>query len=559
MLRMPSIRRMKHGTDGEAQWPGSASSAAKGAWGTRWSQAIAAAGHECAGGVDKGGDVAALADRSDVLVDFSAPAALEANLHAAIGAGMPILVGTTGLDERHHAAIDGRGGRSRCSRPATPRSASLCSPTWCARRRRGSAPDWDIEIVEMHHRMKVDAPSGTALLLGEAAARRARDRARRVAASAAATASPARASRGAIGFASLRGGTVAGDHSVIFAGEGERLSCRHRAESRAIFARGAVRGARCGSIGKPAGPLHDGATCSGLSERKADDRRILPPARRGQPRARDRARISSTTIPLLVAVVLSAQATDAGVNLATRELFATVDDARSRWSRSARRGSSEHIKTIGLFNTKAKNVIALSRGAGRASMAARCRADRDALAALPGVGRKTANVVMNCAFGAETFAVDTHVFRVANRTGLAPGKTPERGRGASSRSATPQPFRRHAHHWLILHGRYVCKARHARMLALPGGRLVRLQGEGARASGGRKRADHLRGDEVADHVERRAAHVEEAVDAEDQADALGRHADAGEDQRDHRQRAAGHARGADAGEDAHQHHEQLIG
>ena len=159
---------------------------------------------------------------------------------------------------------------------------------------------------------------------------------------------------------------------------------------------------------------------------------------------------------LLVAVVLSAQATDAGVNLATRELFARVSTP-AQMVALGEEGLKERIKTIGLFNTKAKNVIALSealieRHGGEVP------ADRDALQALPGVGRKTANVVMNCAFGAETFPVDTHVFRVSNRTGLAPGKDVlevERKLEAE----TPQPYRRHAHHLIILHGRYVCKAR----------------------------------------------------------------------------------------------------
>jgi len=159
---------------------------------------------------------------------------------------------------------------------------------------------------------------------------------------------------------------------------------------------------------------------------------------------------------LLVAVVLSAQATDASVNLATRELFETVDTPAAMVA-LGEEGLKRHIRTIGLFNTKARNVIALSqalidRHGGEVP------ADFEALRALPGVGRKTANVVMNCAFGAETFAVDTHVFRVANRTGLAPGKDVlEVERRLDS--ATPQPYRREAHHLLILHGRYVCKAR----------------------------------------------------------------------------------------------------
>ena len=159
---------------------------------------------------------------------------------------------------------------------------------------------------------------------------------------------------------------------------------------------------------------------------------------------------------LLVAVVLSAQATDAGVNKATRALFAAVDTPEKMLVLGLD-GLKQHIRTIGLFNTKAKNVIALSQ-ALVAEHGGRVPDSRAALENLPGVGRKTANVVMNVAFGAETFAVDTHIFRVGNRTGLARGKTVlavEKRLDA----ATPAPFRVHAHHWLILHGRYVCKAR----------------------------------------------------------------------------------------------------
>lgn len=165
---------------------------------------------------------------------------------------------------------------------------------------------------------------------------------------------------------------------------------------------------------------------------------------------------SVNTYTLLVAVVLSAQATDAGVNKATRALFAEVDTPE----KMVALGLDElkrHIKTIGLFNTKAKNVIALSE-ALIAEHGGEVPADRDELEKLPGVGRKTANVVMNVAFGAETFAVDTHIFRVGNRTGLARGKTPLAVEKTLDK-VTPAPFRVHAHHWLILHGRYVCKAR----------------------------------------------------------------------------------------------------
>jgi endonuclease-3 len=159
---------------------------------------------------------------------------------------------------------------------------------------------------------------------------------------------------------------------------------------------------------------------------------------------------------LLVAVVLSAQATDAGVNRATKDLFAAVQTPEQMLA-LGEEGLKRHIKTIGLFNMKAKNVIALSRALVERH-GGKVPAERDALQALPGVGRKTANVVMNVAFGAETFAVDTHVFRVANRTGLAPGKSVEQVESILDRR-TPPPYRRSAHHLLILHGRYVCKAR----------------------------------------------------------------------------------------------------
>ena len=159
---------------------------------------------------------------------------------------------------------------------------------------------------------------------------------------------------------------------------------------------------------------------------------------------------------LLVAVVLSAQATDVGVNKATKALFREVRTPEAMVALGLD-GLKQHIRTIGLFNTKAKNVIALSE-ALIAEHGGQVPADRDALEALPGVGRKTANVVMNVAFGAETFAVDTHIFRLGNRTGLAPGKTPLAVEKKLEKN-TPAPFRVHAHHWLILHGRYICKAR----------------------------------------------------------------------------------------------------
>lgn len=216
---------------------------------------LADSDHSLAGGADihgsGGGDAATLADRSDVLVDFSSPQALDANLHAAIGAGIPIVVGTTGLTERHHTAID----HAAHAVAVLQTGNTSLGVTLLAHLVREAAarlgPEWDIEIVDMHHRLKIDAPSGTALLLGEAAAagrrielsdssERGRDGetgARR---------------EGAIGFASLRGGTVAGEHSVLFAGPDERLTLAHSAENRTIFARGAIRAAQW-LIGKPAG------------------------------------------------------------------------------------------------------------------------------------------------------------------------------------------------------------------------------------------------------------------------------------------------------------------
>ena len=165
---------------------------------------------------------------------------------------------------------------------------------------------------------------------------------------------------------------------------------------------------------------------------------------------------SGNAYQLLVAVVLSAQATDASVNIACKPLFAKVKTPKQMVAL----GEDElrdAIKTIGLFNTKARNVVALSDALIR-DFGGEVPRTREELQSLPGVGRKTANVVLNTAFGDETFAVDTHVFRVSNRTGLAPGKTPDEVE-AKLEKIVPQPFRRDAHHWLILHGRYTCKAR----------------------------------------------------------------------------------------------------
>ncbi|MBM3483054.1 MAG: endonuclease III [Alphaproteobacteria bacterium] len=159
---------------------------------------------------------------------------------------------------------------------------------------------------------------------------------------------------------------------------------------------------------------------------------------------------------LLVAVVLSAQATDVSVNKATAKLFKTVDTP-AKMAKLGEAGLRPHIKTIGLYNAKAKNVIALSRALIERH-GGQVPREREALEALPGVGRKTANVVLNTLYDEPTIAVDTHVFRLANRTGLAPGKTP---RAVEDRlvKVVPDAYKLHAHHWLILHGRYVCTAR----------------------------------------------------------------------------------------------------
>jgi endonuclease-3 len=164
----------------------------------------------------------------------------------------------------------------------------------------------------------------------------------------------------------------------------------------------------------------------------------------------------SNAYTLLVAVVFSAQMTDSGVNKATRTLFAEADTPEKMLA-LGEETLRERLRTINFYNTKAKNVLALSRALIE-EQAGEVPADREALEKLPGVGRKTANVVLNTAFGRETFAVDTHIFRVCNRTGLARGKTPLDVELKLDK-CVPQPFRIHAHHWLILHGRYTCKAR----------------------------------------------------------------------------------------------------
>lgn len=214
----------------------------KGRMGGVLTEAIDAAGCKLSGGVDKGDNVHALVDMSDILVDFSAPAALEENLDACVAAAKPIVIGTTGLEERHHFLIDDAARDIAVLQTGNTSLGVNMLGFLVEEAAKRLGEDWDIEVVEMHHRHKVDAPSGTALLLGEAAAHgraidltsnseRGRD-----------GITGARA-EGAIGFASLRGGSVAGDHSVILAADQERIELSHRAENRMIFARGAIKAA----------------------------------------------------------------------------------------------------------------------------------------------------------------------------------------------------------------------------------------------------------------------------------------------------------------------------
>lgn len=214
----------------------------EGRMGHALAEAIADSGHDFAGGIDKGGDPERLAQHSDALIDFSSSQALETNLRAAITLGKPMLIGTTGLGEEHHALIDKAAERIAVLQTGNTSLGVNMLAYLVKEAARRLGDDWDIEIVETHHRHKVDAPSGTALLLGQAAAKgrgidladkseRGRD------------GHTGARERGTIGFASLRGGSVPGDHEVMFATEQEVLTLGHRAESRMIFARGAVKGA----------------------------------------------------------------------------------------------------------------------------------------------------------------------------------------------------------------------------------------------------------------------------------------------------------------------------
>lgn len=223
----------------------------KGRMGEALAAAIKEAGHTLQVGVDEGGNPEPLAVQCDCLVDFSAPGALATNLAAARTANIPILVGTTGLDEEHVVML------AEAARhiPVLQTGNFSLGVTLLAHLVREAAarlgPEWDIEVLEMHHRLKVDAPSGTAKLLGEAAAA-ARGIALSDSMESGRHGQTGARGEGAIGFATLRGGTVAGEHSVIFAGPSERLTLSHSAEDRMIFARGAVKAAEW-LRGKPAG------------------------------------------------------------------------------------------------------------------------------------------------------------------------------------------------------------------------------------------------------------------------------------------------------------------
>jgi 4-hydroxy-tetrahydrodipicolinate reductase len=213
-----------------------------GRMGTALVDAIAAAGADYAGGIDKGGDVTALVAASDVLVDFSSPHALEETLDTCIAAGKPIVIGTTGLEERHHFLIENAAQDIAVLQTGNTSLGVTVLAELVRRAAEMLGDDWDVEIVEMHHRHKVDAPSGTARLLGEAAAMgRGVDLSTHTEAGRDGIIGARK--KGAIGFASLRGGTVAGDHSVILASDNERIELTHRAENRTIFASGAVKAA----------------------------------------------------------------------------------------------------------------------------------------------------------------------------------------------------------------------------------------------------------------------------------------------------------------------------
>jgi 4-hydroxy-tetrahydrodipicolinate reductase len=235
---------MKHGAD----VAGFGIIGSAGRMGQALVEAIAAAGEAYAGGADQGDDVAALARISDVLVDFSSPHALEGNLDAAMAAGIPIIVGTTGLEERHHWLCDSAAEQIAVLQTGNTSLGITLLAHLVQEAASRLGEDWDIEIAETHHRMKLDAPSGTALLLGEAASK---GRGITLGENIGLDRTGARAP-GTIGFTSLRGGTVAGDHTVHFLADNERIALSHLAENRMIFAHGAVRAGQW-LMGKDAG------------------------------------------------------------------------------------------------------------------------------------------------------------------------------------------------------------------------------------------------------------------------------------------------------------------
>lgn len=223
----------------------------KGRMGRALTDAIEAAGHEATIGVDIGGDLGPIVSQCETLVDFSAPGALEGNLKAARGAGIPILIGTTGLEDSHHRMIDEAAEAIPILQTGNTSLGVQLLAHLVHRAAEKLGPEWDIEILEMHHRDKVDAPSGTAKILGIAAAE-GRGISLEANTESGRDGHTGARKEGAIGFAALRGGTVAGEHSAIFAGPQERIILSHSAEDRMIFARGAVKAASW-LIGKPPG------------------------------------------------------------------------------------------------------------------------------------------------------------------------------------------------------------------------------------------------------------------------------------------------------------------
>ena len=447
------------------------------------------------------------------IVDFTTPMVSLMLADLAAQARIVHVIGTTGFDAKGEERIKAAARHGVIVKSGNM-SMGVNLLAALVERAARSLPDYDIEVLEMHHRNKVDAPSGTALLLGQAAARgrdialekhwvKARD----------GHDFGARAD-GAIGFATLRGGTVVGEHSVIFAGSGERITLTHTAEDRTIFAHGALAAAKWGHGQKPGlysmtdvlGALNSlsfpaerlRAAMQGRTQAaslcRTTPKLVFPcgrfplpsraasrHARRGDksgelrmPKAFSKAEAEeffarlkkrnpspkteleyTNPYTLLVAVALSAQATDKGVNKATMTLFQKVQTPEAMLE-LGEAGLTEYIKTIGLYRGKAKNVIAAAKLLVE-KHGGKVPNDQAALEELPGVGRKTANVVRNVAFGEKTIAVDTHIFRVCNRTGLAPGKDVLAVELALEK-IVPDKYALHAHHWLILHGRYTCIA-----------------------------------------------------------------------------------------------------